>query len=495
MNLATVFSDTATGIEITTNLVRFVQLRKSVGGVDIIGYGEREIPVESIEYSSSKDKVILETMKGLFADSKIKLKNVAVSISRSGTFFRRLTLPPVKDDVILPMIDNMASRHLPIRPSQAVWDFDLYEPDRKGTREVIFYGAKKDDVTEMINLLKKAGIRVVAIEPATLSSNTLNDEKDIPNGGEIVQLFVAEEVVHMSIFRTGRLLASRCIDLNPEELTKDTEGVVEKICKMLVAANRALDIIPGQDVLSGRVILSANENITGNLRTILEKALGIEVVSNHSPAWLRQTSGVDISKYGVPLGLAGGILRNEGLSINLLPPETKEKRRRDEITKTWILAGVNVILLVLLFATVSLQRGKELQGLRNEIESLEPRVRAAERIKREYENAVRVERSIGEIDRETTDWLNLLNDISAVLPEDAWLSRLEFEKGKPVLLAGMASSAAQLIPLLEDSPVLENASFEAPTTTTTVDGKQVENFRITATVLKGADESETDSER
>jgi len=221
----------------------------------------------------------------------------------------------------------------------------------------------------------------------------------------------------------------------------------------------------------------------------------VDVALVTSPGWLQKGAGLDISTYGVALGTAAGMFLRSSLSLNLIPQEIKEKRRRDESIKTGILAGVNVFLLIVLLATISIRRKRELSFLTSEIESLKPRVQSAERVKREYLDAIRIESSIEEIEREKADWLTLLNSISSILPEDAWLTRIEFEKGNPVLLAGMASSAANLIPVLEESPFLENVKFEAPTTTTNVNGKQVENFRITANLIMAGDGIETDKKR
>jgi Tfp pilus assembly PilM family ATPase len=448
LNVLTLLSETATGIEVTASSIRFVQLRKGFGKIEITNFGEKQIPVESIEYSSSKDKVILETVKSLFSDKKIRFKNIAVSIPRSSTYFRCLTLPPVKDDVIVPMVGNMAERHLPVRPTQAVYDFDCYEPDRKGMRDVILMGARRDDVTETVNLFKKSGIRLVSLEPSTLSSCRLIDEVTEGGDGEIIHIFIGEQEVHFNLFRGGRLLSSRVFDLCMEDLERDTSEYVKKLCSGILSSSRSHDMIPGQDTLTGKILLTCPENVAEVLQNSLGQVLGAEVIASSLPPWLENNPGLDIAKYGVPIGLAAGLFRSSTLSINLLPQETKEKRRRDEIIKTWILTGVNIILLLLLFTTLSLKRGKELTALKSEIKALEPSVRAAERV-----------------------------------------------KGEPVLLAGMASSAANLIPILEESPMLENVRFEAPTTTTNVSGKQVENFRITATLIQGEDESEADTER
>jgi Tfp pilus assembly protein PilN len=489
------FFDVATGLEITAKSVRFVQLKRGLRKISLAAWGEREIPVESIEYSASKDKVILETARGLFAEKNARVRDVALSIPRHQAFFRRITLPPVEDEMIPSMVENIVERHLPVRPVQAVYDFDSYEPDRKGAREVVLAGAKREDVMEQVNLLKKVGAKLVLLEPSSISTARLAADVVAPGDGEFIQVFLHEESVHINLFRAGRLLASRSIPLTLERARKDPKAIAARIRQEVLETGEALDMIPGGDTLSAKIILSCPEDIAVEMRNALSTELGAEVIAQPLPAWVQDGQKLDPAKYGTALGLAAGILRSSSPSLNLLPSELKERRRKEEIAKLWMLGGLNVLLVVALFATVSIKRARELSSIRDEIASLEPAVKTAEEVKKEYLSMVKAEEAIGEMQRERIDWLALLSDISKSLPDDAWLTRVEFEKGKPVLLAGMASSAAKLIPVLEDSPLLEDVKFEAPTTTTSMGGKQAESFRITATVKQGADTNEAGEER
>jgi Tfp pilus assembly protein PilN len=489
------FDDIATGIEFTGTSVRFVQLRKRFRRISLANYGEKEIPVESIEYSSSKDKVILETARGLLAEKKARVRDVAVSLPRSAAFFRRLTLPPVDDEMIPSMVENMVERHLPVRPAQAVYDFDSYEPDRKGAREVILVGAKRDDVMEQLNLLKKMGVSPALLEPSSMSTARLVSEIVEAGEGEFIQVFLGERSVHLNLFRGKRLLTSRSVRMGLEDVRHDPDAAADGIQREILETGAALDMIPGGDILSAKIILSCPPDLADVMKKALAERLGTEVLTHAIPSWIQEAHGLDPAKYGTALGLAAGLLRSSSPVVNLLPQEMKEKKRKDQVAKIWLLAGLNALLVVGLFASISIKRARELSAIRDEIASLEQAVKEAEGVKGEYLDAVNAEKAISEMESQRIDWLALLNDISTILPDDAWLTRVEFEKDKPILLAGMASSAAKLIPILENSPLLEDVKFEAPTTTTSMAGKQVESFRITATVKQGAQASETDEAR
>lgn len=73
----------------------------------------------------------------------------------------------------------------------------------------------------------------------------------------------------------------------------------------------------------------------------------------------------------------------------------------------------------------------------------------------------------------------VLEWLSAVLPNDTYLSDLAVESGK-VRMTGYSARATDLVPLLEASGYFDRAAFYAPTTR--VDGEAVDRFSIEALV-------------
>ncbi len=75
--------------------------------------------------------------------------------------------------------------------------------------------------------------------------------------------------------------------------------------------------------------------------------------------------------------------------------------------------------------------------------------------------------------------LIIIEKLSAALPDDTYLNRLEIDK-KNVLLFGKSDDAARLINLIEQVKIFENVRFSAPTIRDTEQEK--EEFSISATV-------------
>jgi len=59
--------------------------------------------------------------------------------------------------------------------------------------------------------------------------------------------------------------------------------------------------------------------------------------------------------------------------------------------------------------------------------------------------------------------LEVMNELTRILPDHTWLNRLEISPTE-VQIQGQSTSSGALIPLTESSPVLHNARFRSPVT-------------------------------
>ena len=77
--------------------------------------------------------------------------------------------------------------------------------------------------------------------------------------------------------------------------------------------------------------------------------------------------------------------------------------------------------------------------------------------------------------RMRTQLLEVLAEVTRLLPDDTWLMELEVT-GNEVQMRGETSNAAQLVGLFESSKRLRNARFRSPVTQ--VPGGQRERFHL-----------------
>lgn len=168
------------------------------------------------------------------------------------------------------------------------------------------------------------------------------------------------------------------------------------------------------------------------------------------------------------------------LGVNLLPRAARAKRSQTQTRLNVGLAAAAVVLLVLvMWQSLALKDAR--------IRELEARVQAARGSamevaaqRKELEQAVEAANFLVQRKREQPVVINVLREATEILPDHTWLQRLQLE-AKEVQLLGETPSASEIIGVIDDSPLLAEASFISPVTANTNSGK--ERFHIEATVL------------
>ncbi|MGB5472040.1 MAG: PilN domain-containing protein [Gammaproteobacteria bacterium] len=171
------------------------------------------------------------------------------------------------------------------------------------------------------------------------------------------------------------------------------------------------------------------------------------------------------------------------LAVNLLPEQYRQAR---PVMARRVNAALALLTVLLLIAAVSLP----LWHKRQLITALEPEVQVAvaqaaevRRLQEEVEQLQAGARFLAEMKQSRLLTLQILNEVTRILPDDTWVNRLEI-KGSEVQLQGESTAVAALIPLIESSPLLQNARFRSPITQ--VARSNAERFHLSADVVEGA---------
>ena len=150
-------------------------------------------------------------------------------------------------------------------------------------------------------------------------------------------------------------------------------------------------------------------------------------------------------------------------AVNLLPAAN---RQRKAITPQLVNLALGALTLLLLVGAVSLP----LLNKRQQIEALEPlletasaKAEEARRLRKEVDQLTANSRFLTDKKRASRPVLELLDELTRILPDDTWITRLDI-KGSELEIQGQSASAAALIPLIPPpttitSPKLLSATF------------------------------------
>jgi len=158
------------GLDIGTNSIKVVQLRKKGKLTNLVGYGQVDLPdnyiIEGIISETEKTAKLLKEILNKPPWGKITATRVNMSLSESKVFTRILTLPHTDEKSRNDAVIWEANQIVPMAVSDLYIDWQLIGPNNEDpkTDDIIFAAAPKSIVNSYIQLIGLAGLEVMGIE-------------------------------------------------------------------------------------------------------------------------------------------------------------------------------------------------------------------------------------------------------------------------------------------------------------------------------------------
>lgn len=150
--------------------------------------------------------------------------------------------------------------------------------------------------------------------------------------------------------------------------------------------------------------------------------------------------------------------RSLPIALNLLPAECRTFQSPLVYFPAYALSGLIVVLAILLGLRGTIQDWRYEQYIERQIQSLEPQVTLVEATQEHSRKMYDRLTVLSDTHNAATGPIELLNELTRLLPDDAWLQDLQYD-GDTVSLGGFAKSASPLLQVLANSPYFENPQF------------------------------------
>jgi len=370
------------------------------------------------------------------------------------------------------MIGFELERHLPFAADDACYDFVALPSDTAADRpaegaqqRVLIAAADRRVVEAATSIASDAGLTPQSL---TVAAHNLPSLAQLPRGQHVAWVHRAAGVTDLLAFAGEALVMSRNVPGTEETL------VAKELQRSLLALRwRACDAI----WVSGDAA-AADAALT---------ALGAPVTA---PAWTpraeRQLESLPVEQRGA-LQLALAVAVGRAIRpLELLPAAVRPRRLTRPQAFTVGMGALTVVLALLALLAPGWRQHRQLGRIDAEIARLDPDVKAVDRVLRELERKRKLLATINGIEANAMRPLPVLRELTELLPSDTWLTTLALDQ-KGVELTGQAAAASALIPLLENSPVLERVEFSSPVTR----GRDKEQFRIRAAWEAGGAQART----
>jgi len=225
----------ATAIDIGTDSVKVVQLENTSSGIKIVNFGMARYPRADADAEVSDD-VIVNALRNVLSQAKIKAKSVVISIPRILVTAKKLNFhtqtSALTDEEINEMVALQAEVEIPFGVGNAIYNHHNIQKSPEGMSAELV-AARKETITWYMGILKSSDLQADAVLPSTyaVSALALNqlisdnvpatpEAVDERNGNTTMVIDIGGGYTDLCILRSNRIVFSRSFPIGGDLLTK-----------------------------------------------------------------------------------------------------------------------------------------------------------------------------------------------------------------------------------------------------------------------------------
>lgn len=464
-------SKVSLGIDIRGGLLCFALLRKRLGRVQLLTSGVEELGADG----ESRDVALKERLEALLSRLPVRPAYITVGLPRRLVTMRSVSMPAVGEEEMKGILEYEVERHIPFPLEEAHYDFQLMEKD-DGTATVLVAAARKDEISRYLALLQEAGIKPTALGVSTFASfNTLcyNQGRGSKPVTALIDLRNGEAEIGLA--KGGVLRYCRYLTLGP---AAPQDVLVPELSGLLARFEAE-----GTLLKAGRISLSGAGGGRGDLLHHLAERTGLEVEYFH-PFQRIKALGVDAQSaqsLGAAVGLALNGLVPLPIRIDLLPAEMAPPLREPGLAMTFRLLALIIALGAAYGVSGAIRERRALADLTATVERVKAEAAKVEQLKGEVGKLESQIAALEKVDRGEVRKLDVLRELFQILPKGVTLTLFTVDGREARIGGSIAGPASNLISILEESPLFENAQFTSPVASR---GAETQDFQIKA-LLEG----------
>lgn len=214
------------GLDIGSSTIKLLQLAEAKSGYRLERFGLKPLAPEMIVDGTVMDAGrVIETIKELLNEQKMKLKDVAISVSGHSVIVKKINLPTMTEDELEESIKWEAEQYIPFDINDVNMDFHVLgttdTKDGQTQLSVLLVAAKKDKLNEYTTLVAEAGLNPVVVDvDAFALENMYGVNYEIQQGEVVALVNIGASVMNINILKSGSSVFTRDISIGGNRYTE-----------------------------------------------------------------------------------------------------------------------------------------------------------------------------------------------------------------------------------------------------------------------------------
>ena len=427
-------------------------------GVLSVAYGSRffsRIKIHGLrEFSFDEDRfpqpeVFASSLALAISDLGAVSADISLSIPKAWAIIKTAEFPVTVKENLPDVVSFEFDRLTPFSPEDTFYDFRIIGEDAKRIA-VMVVAAKADLVRPYIEALAEKGITVNRVTVNLSGLETLC--RYAGAGSDTVFVEILKDGFEGALFFNGAISSPFTGSFTTDDDNARADMIMNEVTPLFQTMQR-YDRAPG-------ILLLMKDKISP-LKELLRTRINHPFrILNETDTRIRYSG----EEKGIPYAAVGGVLESlwpKAESLNLLQKGAHERPKYPK-TLTIILSLLLISMWVLSIIAPLRTEGKRLEEIDRQIAMRKEEVKKVEALKKEEESLNHEIALINNFKRNRPLTLDILKELTVILPKNAWLTRVRVAD-TTVNLEGYAASATGMLPKLEASPYFKKAEFASPT--------------------------------
>ena len=214
----------AIGLDIGSSSVKLVHLRETKKGIELVNFAVAALPPEAIvDGALMNANAIVEAIREILGQLKLKVKEAAVSISGHSVIIKKIGLPAMTQEELDESIKWEAEQYIPFDVSDVYLDYQILQSrPEQGQMDVLLVAAKKEIVDEYAGIVGEAGLDPVVVDVDCFTiQNAFEVNYGYPPGESIVLIDIGATTTNVNIISNGMTTFTRDINVGGAQYTDE----------------------------------------------------------------------------------------------------------------------------------------------------------------------------------------------------------------------------------------------------------------------------------
>jgi len=267
----------ALGLDLGSSVVKIIQLRESKKGLFLEQFATAPLPHDAIVDGAFMNPIaVIETIKTLIAQYKIKNKFCAVSLNGHSVIIKKISLPTMTPEELRESIQWEAEQYIPFDIKDVNLDVQIlsHRADT-GHMDGLLVAAKRDMISDYAETVRRSGLEPMVVDVDAFCLHNMFERAHGFVPGEVIALLnIGASIMNINVIAGGNTAFTRDVRSGGnqfvEEIQRQLNVSREEAEAYLLGGDPGHDtdaVIP-QEV--ERVIYQVAENVAAEVQRSLD---------------------------------------------------------------------------------------------------------------------------------------------------------------------------------------------------------------------------------